>query len=80
LLLASSPYAKRGALYDSYRRYHGKEGARVLCWQAETAAMNPSIPEAIIEEAYETDPEAARAEYGAQFRDGPCGFRYARNH
>ena len=32
-------------------------------------AMNPSIDPAIIEEAYDSDPEAARAEYGAEFRD-----------
>jgi hypothetical protein len=27
LLCASSPYAKRGALYDAYTRYYGKDGA-----------------------------------------------------
>jgi hypothetical protein len=74
LLLASSPYAKRGELYNSYRRYHSKEGARVLCWQADTASMNPSIPAEIINEAYEEDPEAAKAEYGAQFRDDLADF------
>jgi hypothetical protein len=31
--------------------------------------MNSSIDQAIIDEAYETDPESAKAEYGAQFRD-----------
>jgi hypothetical protein len=74
LLLASSPYAKRGELYNAYRRYHGKEAARVLCWQADTASMNPSIPAEIIEEAYTEDPEAAKAEYGAQFRDDLADF------
>lgn len=69
LLLASSPYAKRGELYSAYRRHFGKAGARVLCWQADTRAMNPVIDQDIIEEAYASDPEAARAEYGAQFRD-----------
>jgi hypothetical protein len=74
LLLASSPYAKRGELYNAYRRHHGKEGARVLVWQADTASMNPSIPAEIIEEAYAEDPEAAKAEYGAQFRDDLADF------
>jgi hypothetical protein len=74
LLLASSPYAKRGELYNAYRRHHGKEAARVLCWQADTAAMNPSIPAEIINEAYEEDPEAAKAEHGAQFRDDLADF------
>jgi hypothetical protein len=41
----------------------------VLVWKADTATMNPKIDPAIIAEAYESDPEAARAEYGAEFRD-----------
>jgi hypothetical protein len=41
----------------------------VLVWKADTATMNPKIDPAIIAEAYDSDPEAARAEYGAEFRD-----------
>ena len=74
LLLASSPYAKKGALYAAYRRHYGKDGARVLVWKADTATMNPRIDPAIIAEAYEDDPEAARAEYGAEFRDDLADF------
>ena len=69
LMLASSPYAKRGELYAAYRRHFGKDDARVLVWKADTATMNPRIDPAIIAEAYDSDPEAARAEYGAEFRD-----------
>jgi hypothetical protein len=69
LLIASSPYAKRGELYSAFRRHYGQDDARVLVWKATTAHMNPQIDPAIIAEAYETDPEAARAEYGAEFRD-----------
>jgi hypothetical protein len=69
LLIASSPYAKRGELYNVFRRHHGQDGGRVLVWKADTATMNPSIDPRIIAEAYESDPEAARAEYGAEFRD-----------
>jgi hypothetical protein len=36
--------------------------------------MNPGIGPAIIAEAYESDPEAARAEYGAEFRDDLADF------
>jgi hypothetical protein len=74
LLLASSPYAKRGELYAAYRRHFGKDDARVLVWKADTATMNPRIDPAIIAEAYESDPEAARAEYGAEFRDDLADF------
>ena len=74
LLMASSPYAKRGELYSAYRRHFGKDDARVLVWKADTATINPGIDPAIISEAYESDPEAARAEYGAEFRDDLADF------
>ena len=74
LLLASSPYAKRGSLYSAFRRHYGRDDARVLVWKAPTAAMNPRIDPAIIAEAYSDDPEAARAEYGAEFRDDLADF------
>jgi hypothetical protein len=35
LLLASSPYAKKGELYNTFRRHHGKDDARVLVWKAQ---------------------------------------------
>jgi hypothetical protein len=69
LMIASSPYAKRGELYAAYRRHFGKDNARVLVWKASTEVMNSAIDPAIIAEAYQSDPEAARAEYGAEFRD-----------
>ena len=34
LLLASSPYRKRGVLHATYARHHGRDDARVLVWQA----------------------------------------------
>ena len=37
LLLASSPYAKRGELHAAFRRHFGKDDARVLVWKADTA-------------------------------------------
>jgi predicted Mrr-cat superfamily restriction endonuclease len=74
LMLASSPYAKRGELYAAYRRHFGKDDARVLVWKADTATMNPKIDPAIIAEAYESDPEAGKAEYGAEFRSDIADF------
>ena len=46
LLMASSPYAKRGELYNAYRRHFGKDDGRVLVWKASTQEMNPSIDKA----------------------------------
>jgi hypothetical protein len=68
LLCASSPYARRGALWDAWRRHFGKDGDPVLVWQAATRDMNPTVPQRVIDEATERDPASAAAEYGAQFR------------
>jgi hypothetical protein len=68
LLCASSPYARRGAMWDAHRRHHGRDGDPVLVWQADTRAMNPTVPQSVIDEATERDPASAAAEYGAQFR------------
>lgn len=68
LLCASSPYAKRGELYNAHRRYFGQDDAPVLVWQAPTRLMNPTVPQSVIDEATERDPASAAAEYGAEFR------------
>lgn len=67
LIALSSPYARRGALWDAYRRYFGQE-APILVAQAPTLTMNPTLPQRIVDQAYDRDPVAAAAEYGAQFR------------
>jgi hypothetical protein len=68
LLCASSPYAKRGALYDAHRRHFGNDGDPVLVWQSATRTMNPTIAQAVVDEAMERDPASASAEFLAQFR------------
>ncbi len=68
LIGISSPYARRGILWDAYRRHFGKNADPVLVWQAPTRVMNPTVPEHVIEEAYEEDEASASAEYGGQFR------------
>ena len=68
LLCASSPYARRGALFDAYRKHFGKDNDPILVWQADTRTMNPTVPQSVIDEAMERDPAIAAAEYGAEFR------------
>lgn len=68
LVCISSPYARRGALWDAYRRHYGQDGDPVLVWQADTRSMNPTVDERVIADAYEQDEAAAAAEYGAEFR------------
>jgi len=68
LLVASSPYSRRGVLFDAHRLYFGKDHDPTLVWQADTRTMNPSVPQSVIDDAYATDPASASAEFGAQFR------------
>jgi hypothetical protein len=68
MLKASSPYSRRGALWNDHRKNFGKDDSTTLVWQADTRTMNPSVPQSFIDAAYEDDPTNAAAEYGAQFR------------
>lgn len=68
LVALSSPYARRGVLWNTYRRHYGKAGSRVLVAKAPTTALNPTFPQATIDQALEEDEPRARAEYLAEFR------------
>jgi hypothetical protein len=74
LIGISSPYAQRGLLYTKHRDCFGKDDADVLVVQAPTATFNPSIDQAIIEAARRDDPEAAQAEWFAEFRSDLSTF------
>lgn len=67
LVVLSSPYSKRGVLWDAYRRYYGKPGPIVVA-KAPSRTMNPELPERVVKQAMQRDPEAAKAEYLAEFR------------
>ena len=68
LLCASSPYARRGALWDAHRQHFGKDNDPILVWQADTRTMNPCVPQQVIDAATEQDPASAAAEWLAHFR------------
>lgn len=74
LVALSSPYARRGALWETYRRHYGIEGSRVLVAQAPSQMMNPTLPESVIDDAMREDAARASAEYMAQFRDDIAAF------
>jgi hypothetical protein len=67
LIAISSPYARRGVLWDTYKRQFGKPG-RVLVAQAPSRTMNPTLPLRVVEDAMRDDAARASAEYLAQFR------------
>ena len=69
LIAISSPHARHGALWEAYRRDYGPDGDRlILIAKAPSKALNPTIPQKKIDRAYERDPAAAAASFGAEFR------------
>jgi hypothetical protein len=74
LLVASSPYAKRGIVYESFRDHFANENDPVLVWKATTRQMNETIPDALVESELQADPLAAAAEWLAEFRGDISSF------
>ena len=68
LLCASSPYARKGALWQAFERWYGQDDAPALIWRASTRTMNPSVPEEFIARELDKDQARAAAEYLAEFR------------
>jgi hypothetical protein len=69
LIAISSPHAKRGELFATFKRHFGPNGdPLILVAKAPSRTMNPTLPQRVIDRAIEADPEAASAEYGAEFR------------
>lgn len=75
LIALSSPYARRGVLWNTYHRHFGNNDSnKILVAQAPTLLMNHTLPEHIVEEALALDPLSAAAEYLAQFRSDVENF------
>ncbi|MCU7830316.1 MAG: hypothetical protein KZQ85_14735 [Candidatus Thiodiazotropha sp. (ex Myrtea sp. 'scaly one' KF741663)] len=68
LIALSSPYAKRGELYNHYRNYYGKDDPSILVAQAGSMIMNPTLPPRVVAQAMERDIANTQAEYFAHFR------------
>jgi hypothetical protein len=68
LLGISSPYARRGVLWEAFKGHYGQDADPVLVWKAPTTAMNPTISQTFIDGELEKDEASARAEYLAEFR------------
>lgn len=69
LIAISTPYARNGPLYESFRDKYGQEDPETLCWKAPSQAMNPTIQDKVIDKALKDDYSAAKAEWLAEFRE-----------
>ena len=69
LIIISSPYARKGEVWDLYHRHYGPQGdPLILVAQGTSRDFNPTLPESVVARALERDHAAASAEYLAQFR------------
>jgi hypothetical protein len=69
LIMASSPYAKKGVLFEAFRKHYGPDGAsRILVAKGGTRVFNETIPQAEIDRELERDRARNTAELLAEFR------------
>ena len=78
IVQASSPYAKKGLLYDTFAANFDKGETDTLIWHGTTLELNPSFDERRIAKMMARDPPRARAEFYAIFRDDIAGFILAK--
>lgn len=70
LVVISSPYARRGYLWNTYAKHFGADGnPRILVAQAPSQVMNPLVDMDWIAGQFEEDPVGSEAEFNAQFRN-----------
>jgi hypothetical protein len=74
LVVVSSPYARKGVLWQAWQKYHDKPAVDVVLVQAATQELNPTFDASAIAKAYEDDAVSASAEFGAQFRSDVESF------
>jgi hypothetical protein len=70
MFMISSPYAKRGVLWETFKRHYGPAGDKlILVAKATSRQLNPTLLQSVVDRALERDPAAASAEYLAEFRN-----------
>lgn len=69
LYTIGSPYAARGPQFDIYKKHWGRE-SDLFVWKASSLTMNPTLSQEMVDQAYEEDPEGAKADFGGDFRAG----------
>jgi hypothetical protein len=70
----SSPYRKSGLLHQKFKSHYGRAVGDVLVIRAPSLTLNPTLNPQIVQEALDSDPAAAKAEWLAEFRDDIGGW------
>jgi hypothetical protein len=68
LMVVTTPYAKFGTVYQTYRDFFGQADSDVLVWQAPSNIMNPELSEGLIKRLLVRS-KLMRSEFEATFRE-----------
>ena len=69
LIIISSPYSRKGEVWETYSRHFGEKGnPRILVAQGASRDFNVNLPQSVVDRALERDEAAAKAEYLGIFR------------
>lgn len=69
LVCISTPYGRRGELYNAFKRHYGPNGDKlILVTKGSSRHFNPTLKQSVIDKAYERDAQVASAEWGGEFR------------
>jgi hypothetical protein len=69
LFMASSPWGRKGVLWDTYNKHYGPKGKpNILVAKGTTTQFNPNISQETFDAELERDPDLNSAEYLAEFR------------
>lgn len=76
IILISSPLGKQGQFYKLFQigLSSGKASENMLCIEAPTWEVNPTVPASEFEKHYIKDPNVFFTEYGGQFSDRTRGW------
>ena len=76
IILISSPLGKQGLFYKQYRLGFGNNKAadNLICIQAPTWEVNPTVPAETFVASYLKDPNVFFTEFGAEFSDRTKGW------
>jgi hypothetical protein len=70
----TTPYRRSGLVWQKHKDFYGVDDDDVLIVRGESLTFNPTLDPKIVADAMRRDPAAARAEWGAQFRDDISAF------
>lgn len=74
LIAITSPYARRGWTYTTWKKNWGNDNGKTLVWMSPSRTMNPTLPQSVVDDALEEDRAAAQSEFLGMWRDDVATF------